>query len=76
MTVRELIQFLQNQDQNARVFMMTQPNYPMMYALGGACTSQQLEEMNGDEPSENCEVYLVEGYHVGYGDRDAWEFSR
>ena len=78
MKVRELLEFLQIQDPDAEVCLVTAPNWPMEHALGSvAVRGELLEEVadgaavdrDGAAPND---VVLIEGRWLRYGFRSAW----
>lgn len=85
MNVRELIERLDEMDQDAEVWLATQPNWPLQFELAGATSAaeiageQQCDE-HGDYSCDDCAagdnvVYLVEGDHPDqpYAPRGAWQ---
>jgi hypothetical protein len=82
MKVNELIKILENCDPNAEVVLATQPTYPMEYALTGITVRERMvdgEPLEDDEWTEGRrgnDVLLVEGRHLRYGDREAWDNPR
>ncbi|MBE7449217.1 MAG: hypothetical protein HS111_10060 [Kofleriaceae bacterium] len=73
MTVKELIELLQEQDENAEVRLAHQPTYPMEYSLKGIASSLDLDECLEPADEVNAVVYLVEGAWLGHGRRDVWD---
>jgi len=72
MTVRELMERLEEMNPDAEVHVMLQRHYPMQSKLLGVCESEDLLEDEDDERAGSDVVFLVEGDHVGYGVRSAW----
>ncbi len=77
MKVKELIEILSTLDPEAAVVLASQPSYPMEYALRGVavrsdfCEDERLS--SGAQPSD---VLLLEGSHLRYGARAAWDQPR
>lgn len=85
MTVGELIEMLEEQDEEAEVKLMTQPSWPFEYTIAGITSSREIlraqaDEMDG-EAADEAEaageeegevIYLLEGTQLGYGSREAW----
>jgi len=84
MKVRELIELLERKNPDAEVTMMTQPNWPMEYALAGVAVRSDLLDEAVDpvkqERFADCtaasDVVLVEGTWLRYGRQTAWEAVR
>lgn len=72
MTVRELMERLEDMNPDAEVHVMLQKHYPMQSKLFGVCESEDLREDGDDERAGHDVVFLVEGDHVGYGLKSAW----
>lgn len=67
MTVRELIEKLENYDGDLQVKIGVQPNYPLQYDLAGVWQDDYVEEY----PDV---VYLLQDTEGGgYFTKDAWE---
>jgi hypothetical protein len=79
MTVGELIAMLKEQDRNAPVRLMSQPNYPFEYSIGGMWVGTCKDDGLYDEPEDDSKaeqaVYILEGQQLGYGRRRAWQES-
>jgi hypothetical protein len=82
MTVRELMERLEDMDPDAEVRLQTQQNYPHQHAVLGVCDSAELhddedeceEEEEGDAgEGPRSVVYIVEGSWLGYGLKSAWD---
>jgi hypothetical protein len=71
MTVLQLISILEECDPNANVFIMTQQNYPLEHDLFGVTAREGFSDQEGDG-AKGSDVLLVEGGHLRYGSRDAW----
>ncbi len=81
MNVSELVEMLQGFDPDLEVRLAIQPSYPLELSIGkvtllseigrdGAEDDEDVEE--GDAPSREDYVMLLEGGHIGYGVRNAW----
>ncbi len=81
MNVSELLEMLQGFDPDLEVRLAIQPSYPLELSIGkvtllseigrdGAEDDEDVEE--GDAPSREDYVMLLEGGHIGYGVRNAW----
>jgi hypothetical protein len=88
MTVEELMTILEDMDPDAEVVMVFQENWPLEYALGGVALRSDAEGRSDDErdpdapprsrrPDDGApnDVILVEGRHLRYGNRNAWEVA-
>jgi len=78
MTVSELMARLEDLNPDAEVRLMIQRHYPMESRVYGICDGQELkgEEDDDDEPDDEeseAVVYIMEGTHIGYGLKRAWE---
>ena len=77
MKVKDLFAILRDLDPEANVVLATQPHYPMEYALSGvALRSDVSEAENTSSGARPNDVLLLEGAHLRYGSRDAWDLSR
>ena len=84
MKVRELMKFLEMQDPEAEVCMVTQPNWPLEYSLAGAAVRHDLldEDVDPTKPvryadgAASNDVVLVEGKWLRYGLKTAWKAVR
>lgn len=82
MNVRELISLLEEvEDQDAKVRLATQPNYPLQFTIAGIAVPA--EDMEGEEVLDEDEdvpqvVYILEGGHPDqpYATRKLWEMGR
>jgi hypothetical protein len=81
MTVRDLMERLEDMDPDAEVRLMIQRHYPLESTVLGICDSKELrrdpeegDEEEGEEEDDDAEtiVYIVEGSQVGYGLKTAW----
>lgn len=79
MTVGELIEYLQDLDQDARVYFMSQPSWPFEYSIRGVTTRSEFEDIDSEENDDDHsgkrsgnDVFLVEGCQLRYGSKDAW----
>jgi hypothetical protein len=83
MKVRDLMKLLEEQDLDAEVCMVTQPNWPMEHAVAGVAIRSDMfdddlepaTEEYPDGTSAN-DVVLVEGTWLRYGRRTAWQAAR
>jgi hypothetical protein len=88
MKVSELIDLLEEMDPDAEVILQEQAGYPMEYALGGVTTRDEVlraeaeERDDGREDAHGLEggrarndVFLVEGEHLRYGSKTAWDVA-
>jgi hypothetical protein len=73
MKVKELIELLQEQDEDAEVRLAHQPRYPMEYSVKGIASSLDLEACVEPADEANQIVFLVEGDWLGYGRPEVWE---
>jgi hypothetical protein len=83
MKVRELMELLEKHDPNAEVCMVTQPNWPIEYAVAGVAVRCDLFDADVEPGTEQYEdgtcasdVVLVEGRWLRYGHRTAWAAAR
>lgn len=84
MKVRELIELLQKQEQDAEVFMLEQPSWPFEHSIRGITTRRDVLEhehyTRGDDDEfdyarddkKPSDVFIVEGDNVRYGAKAAW----
>jgi hypothetical protein len=79
MKVRDLMKLLEEQDPDAEVSMVTQPNWPMEYAVAGVAARSDLFDADVEPGTEQyadgtcaSDVVLVEGRWLRYGPRTAW----
>jgi hypothetical protein len=79
MTVRDLMERLEDMDPDAEVRLMTQQHYPLEAEVLGVCDNAEMlreedDEGEDDEDGEEPEsvVYIVEGTQIGYGLKKAW----
>ena len=89
MKVSELIELLEEQDPDAEVLVMSQPNWPFELGLAGVTTREEMlradrdEDGNGDDDEEprrdlgtaKNDVFLVEGEQLRYGSKTAWSVA-
>ena len=81
MKVSELIELLEEQDPDAEVLVMSQPNWPFELSLAGVTNRD--EDVDGDEDEEprlergtaKNDVFLVEGEQLRYGSKTAWSVA-
>jgi hypothetical protein len=84
MKVSELIELLEEQDPDAEVLVMSQPNWPFELSLAGVTTREEMLRADRDEDGDDDEeprlergtakndVFLVEGEQLRYGSKTAW----
>jgi len=90
MKVSELIELLEEQDPDAEVLVMSQPNWPFELSLAGVTTREEMlradrdEDDAGDDDDEEPrlergtaknDVFLVEGEQLRYGSKTAWSVA-
>ena len=86
MKVSELIELLEEQDPDAEVLVMSQPNWPFELALAGVTTREEMlraDRDDGDDDEEprlergtaKNDVFLVEGEQLRYGSKTAWSVA-
>jgi hypothetical protein len=83
MTVEELIARLEDiRDElggDTEVRLMTQQNWPFENTIEGLCSSREIAEAYDDDEEdedygdEPVVLFIVEGKHLGYGTKKAWE---
>jgi len=76
MTIRELIELLEQYDDDREVRLATQPNYPLEYTVGGVVGTEEI----ADDPDEDIvdadddgPVWVVEGSQLGYASKALWD---
>jgi hypothetical protein len=85
MKVSELIELLEEQDPDAEVLVMSQPNWPFELAVEGVTTRDEMLRADREERDEDDEreerldpgtarndVFIVEGDQLRYGSKTAW----
>lgn len=87
MKVSELIELLEEQDPDAEVLVMSQPNWPFELSLAGVTTREEMLRADRDEDGDGDEepplergaakndVFLVEGEQLRYGSKTAWSVA-
>lgn len=88
MKVRELIELLEDQDPDAEVLLMSQPNWPFELGVEGVTTRDQMLRADREDRDENDEregpldqgtarndVFIVEGDQLRYGSKTAWRVA-
>lgn len=83
MTISELIARLEKYQQrhgdDCEVRLMTQQNWPFENTIKGLASAEDIAAATGDiDTEEEADaikpmVYLVEGNHIGYGSKVAWD---
>ena len=92
MTVKDLLELLANFDPDAEVVLATQAHYPLEHALAGVVSRRAALAADRADDEDDVEdarrddarigdagdpvVLLVEGTHIGYGIRGAWDAVR
>ena len=73
MKVSELIEYLQGYDEDANVYIMSQPTYPIESSIADVVERRDYQEKNDQEPGcSSNDVILIEGSNQRYGDKAAW----
>lgn len=75
MTVRELIELLEDYPDDYEVRLMTQPSWPFENSIAGVISTSEMDnEDEKDEPTDPDAdvVYITEGGQLGYGRKAAW----
>ena len=77
MTVRELIEMLEDCNEDAEVRMAYQPSYPLESQIACVTADSDLQpdeddEVNDEESTDGEVVWLCEGSQVGYGRKSVW----
>jgi hypothetical protein len=91
MKVSELIELLEEQDPDAEVLVMSQPNWPFELSLAGVTTREEMPRADRDEDGDcddddddeprlergtaKSDVFLVEGEQLRYGSKTAWSVA-
>ena len=90
MKVSELLELLEEQDPDAEVLVMSQPNWPFELSLAGVTTREEMlradrdEDGDGDDDEQEprlesgaakSDVFLVEGEQLRYGSKTAWSVA-
>lgn len=90
MKVSELIELLEEQDPDAEVLVMSQPNWPFELSLAGVTTREEMLRADHDEDGDGddddgeprlergtakSDVFLVEGEQLRYGSKTAWSVA-
>ena len=87
MKVSELIELLEEQDPDAEVLLMSQPNWPFELAVEGVTTRDEMLRADREDDDEDDEeprlengtaksdVFLVEGEQLRYGSKAAWSVA-
>ena len=85
MKVKELIEILEEMDQEASVFLASQPNRPFEYSVAGVAVREDFagddEDGGGEERAYErgtaaSDVFIVEGQQLRYGSKAAWSAAR
>jgi len=85
MTVKELIEILEDLDHDARVLIMTQANWPFENDVVGVAVREDICDDDDDhdraEPqyergTAGNDVFIVEGQQLRYGSKAAWSAAR
>lgn len=88
MKVSELIELLEEQDPDAEVLVMSQPNWPFELGISGVTTRDEMLRADAEERDEDDEraerldpgtarndVFIVEGDQLRYGSKTAWNVA-
>jgi len=70
MTVGELRELLDGLDDDMKVELQTQPNYPLKSSVHNLSLRSEIED---DVDDKDDVLYICEGSQIGYGDKDAWQ---
>jgi len=70
MTVGELRELLDGLDDDMKVELQTQPNYPLKSKVSNLSLRSDIED---DVDDKDDVLYICEGSQIGYGDKDAWQ---
>ena len=82
MTVRELIDALENFDENQEVRLAQQPNYPFEYSIdnivefsaaGAKDDPYESEDSVRQDADDEHIVYITEGQQLGYLSKEVWD---
>ena len=86
MKVKELIEILEDMDQEASVFLASQPNGPFEYSVAGVAVREDFagdddedgvgEERAYEHGTAASDVFIVEGQQLRYGSKAAWSAAR
>lgn len=89
MKVKDLISYLETQDPEADVYIMSQPKYPFEYGVAGVCRRADFADVDFEEDTEvhdrwtasqsqlpPSDVFLLEGAQLRYGSGAAWDATR
>lgn len=81
MTVKQLRDLLEDFDDDANVFIMSQPHWPFEYSVAGAVERREFIDGDDDDYEDTSDdrgelklndVFLLEGTQLRYGSKDAW----
>lgn len=79
MKVSELIELLQEQDPDAKVFIMSQENWPFECSITGITAREEFardddsyEDPEYEAGTAASDVFIVEGQQLRYGSKEAW----
>ena len=84
MKVGELINYLEDYDEDAEVFIMSQQSWPFENTVSGVVAREEIvheceNEEEGDEPKRDeagelkpTDVFVLEGRQLRYGTKNAW----
>jgi len=80
MTVRELIELLEQYDGAREVRLATQPNYPLAATVGGVAGEDEVDEEDDDgrrvvrdDKEPDGPVFILEGSQLGYASKSLWD---
>ena len=87
MKVKELIEYLEDENPDAEVLIMSQPSWPFEHSVAGVVGNEiLLRDADADDPFDSDEhpktfdgatldkdrVFILEGRQLRYGNKDAW----
>jgi hypothetical protein len=77
MSVGDLRLLLEDYEDDAQVFIMTQESYPFENSCAGICAREDFTDPDECDTERNSnDVFLCEGTQLRYGSKDAWQHAR
>jgi len=82
MTVAELITVLESLDPDARVLIMSQPQWPFEYDTAGVVVREDFTDDGNEDAVPRIgdvnanDVFVLEGTQLRYGSKAAWDAER
>jgi hypothetical protein len=76
MKVHQLIELLEGADPNADVCLMSQPAWPLEYAVAGIAVREDFAEDGEAADLQPNDVFILEGAQLRYGSEAAWRARR